>query len=317
MRTFSKVVQRHEREAILQSPSAYGGPLLSRNDFGPNIAAITIARRRRDALALARNDSSVPTPQTQPSRRRKVARRSSWDYVTSPGYNQSTFEDNASFKRREGLRAWEREKEQARQRQESENPFADVHDLVRVDIFDGKDGDIGRRKSGEGPFGDEEMMLDSESIHHAMLLQEPTISSPWGDNPFAYVDFGIRPINNAPMSDGERDSINSGRRGSVSPFETWAGLGRRESAVSGSSSEGGERPRFLQPFAHMPSINTSVKLDQAGPMPGSGMRRGAVVGQETYVSPTTPKPIIPSPSPPQSRKGSSIELLEQTSRTKA
>jgi hypothetical protein len=315
MRTFSKVVQRHEREAILQSPSAYGGPLLSRNDFGPNIAAIAIARRRRDALALARNESSVPASQSLPSRRRKVARRTSWDYITSPGYNQSLFEDNASLKRREGLRAWDREKEHERQRQELKDPFADVHDIAEVDIFHGRDGGIDRRKSGEGPFGAEEMMLDSESIHQAMLLQEPKISSPWGDNPFAYVDYGIRAINDTSVSDGERDSIHSGRRGSISPFETWAGLGRRGSAVSGSSNEDRERPRFLQPFSA--SVNTNAKPGQAGPTLGSGTRRGATVGQETCVSPNTPKPIIvPSPSPPQSRNGSSIELLEQTSRTK-
>jgi hypothetical protein len=315
MRTFSKVVQRHEREAILQSSCAYYGSLVSRNDFGSNVATIAFARRRRDALALARNSSSVPPSQSQPSHRRKLARRSSWDYDTSAAYSSSLFEDNASLRRREGLRAWEQEKKQERQRQELEDPFADFHDTAKVDIFDREYGDIGRRKSGR-PFGAEEMMLDSESMHRGMILQEPMIATPWGESPFTYVDFSGHDINSEVASDGEQNPI---RRGSISPFWAGPGLGRRGSAVSRSLSEVGDGPRFLQPFSRMKSVSpgVSVSLGRAGPAPvGVGTRRGAIAGPETYAPAATLNPIHPSPSPPQSRTGTSIELLEQTSRTK-
>lgn len=319
MRTFSKVVQRHEREAILQSPSAYGGPLLSRNDFSPNIAAIAIARRRRDALALARNGSSIPSSQTQAARRRKLARRSSWDYVNSANYSPSLFEDNASIRRREGLRAYDEEKErQQRQDLRDANPFADFHGISSVDVFDGEHGDIGRRKSGEGPFGDEEMMLDAESIHREMILQQPMIASPWNENPFTYVDFGPAPLS-AGTSDAERERMPSERRRSLSWRRSMSPFDRRGSVVSGSSVEDRDRdrPRYLQPFSQMTGISTNVSLSRAGPAPaGVGARRGALVGQEVYVSPAALSTITPSPSPPHTLNGSAIELLEQTSRTK-
>ncbi|KIM28427.1 hypothetical protein M408DRAFT_329488 [Serendipita vermifera MAFF 305830] len=325
MRTFSKVVQRHEREAILQSPSAYGGPLLSRNDFSPNIAAIALARRRRDALALARNGSSAQSTGQQgqqaqsqaaaAARRRKLARRSSWDYATGVNYTPSLFEDDASIRRREGLRAYDEEKERQRQRHELQdaNPFADFNEISPVDIFDVEHGDIGRRKSAEGafPFSSEEMMLQ----------QQPMIASPWNENPFAYVDFG--PSNHSPItgSDAGRDLILSDRRRStslrrsVSPFNT--GVGRRGSAVSATSSEDRDRSRHLQPFAQMTGISTNATFSRAGPiMVGTGARRGALVGQEVYVPQTTLSTVTPSPSPPQSRNGSAIELLEQPLQSK-
>ena len=331
MRTFSKVVQRHEREAILQSPSAYGGPLLSRNDFSPNVAAIAIARRRRDALALARNGSSIPPPPTssssdpaQPARRRKVVRRSSWDYVTGANYSPSLFEDNASVRRREGLRAYDEEKERQLQLQRDENPFADFHE---ISPFDGEDGDIGRgvgvgvgvgggggRKSGEGPLGAEEMMLDAESIHRGMILQKPMIASPWNENPFTYVDYGSYPTS-AGTNDGALDY--SERRRSLSPFANPA---RRGSAVSASSTDERDRQRHLQPLSQMMSVNTGVSQSRAGPaLPPPttfGARRGALGGQEIYVPPPALSAITPSPSPPQSQNGSAIELLEQNSRPK-
>jgi len=256
-------------------------------------------------------------------------------------YSPSLFEDNASIRRREGLMAWEQEKEREKRRQqglpvesqpeEEEDPFADFHDIRRVDVFDGEDGDIGRRKSGEGPFGAEEMMLDSESIHRGLILQKPMIASPWNENPFTYVDYG------SPISETERDPMDPGRRRSISvqrsisPFGTSPSPNRRGSVVfapeasvaaaaaahasSRGSQEEGDRIRYLQP--NLSGTGANASLGRAGPVPaGGGMRRGAITGQEGYVPPAPLTVIPPTPSPPQSRNGSSIELLEQHSRTK-
>lgn len=175
MRTFSRVVRRHEREAILNSPAAFGGPFL-RSDFGPSTVAV--ARRRRDALAVTGDtNSSLLSPRDQRTRRRKP-RRSSWDYT---GYSPSLREDNASVQRREGLREWDEEKAR-RRRHDEENPFADFTAINDNDIEDyyGEDGDIGRRTSGF-----EEIVLDTDSVQN-LILQKPLVASPWIESPYFY-----------------------------------------------------------------------------------------------------------------------------------
>jgi len=281
MHTFSKVVKRHERDAILQSTSAYSGPLLSKNDFGLNVAAIAVARRRRDALALARDGSFGLLPQeVQSHRQRKPARRSSWDSVSGTGQSLHLFADNASLRRQEGLRAWEQEKERQRERQNLEDPFSDFHLLAKVGVSDGEGGDVVGRKRDEGPLGAEELALDSESIHRGMVLQEPVIVSRWGEAPFIHVDFGAQEANNAASTaiDGERDLI-SGRRRSISPLQIEAGIGRRGSTASTPSNEDGDRPRFFQPFSQSTNLGVGIgrSFGWAGPVPARArVRRGAI-----------------------------------------
>lgn len=324
MRSFSRVVRRHERDAILQSPTAYGSP----SEF-----VTALARRRRDALALAaRTESSIFAPlpgDPAESKRRKLARRSSWDHATSDtrvrhGYTQSLFEDNASLRRREGLRAWDEEKERRKLRElESENPFADFEDIAGFGYE--------QRKSGEGPLGVEELMLDNDSIYRRGLpLQKPMTASPWTESPFTYVGTGSNP----PASyDGER-------RRSIgpmsSPFDPGYSLGRRLSDVSlpppAAIAEPNERERqrYLQPSLN-PSptsptakasggITTTVGFSRignglAGTLPGGGVRRGAITTESVPVVavPTRAGALTPegTPSPPQSHHGSSIEMLEQ------
>ena len=348
MRSFSRVVRRHERDAILQSPTAYGSP----SEF-----VTALARRRRDALALAaRTESSIfaPLPGGNPSgsKRRKLARRSSWDYTSSDarvrhGYTQSLFEDNASVQRREGLRAWDEEKERRRLKEtELENPFADFEEIAG---FGGYDGEIGRRKSGEGPQGVEELMLDNDSIYRRGLpLQKPMIASPWTESPFTYVGTG----SNHPGSlDVERRRSIGPRSNSISPFDSGYSMGRRLSDVSlppaaaiaeQPSSSDRERQRYLQPSLNTSPTSPTATKGGAGAgagmmatvgfsrlgnglaatIPGGSGRRGAITTESVPVVavPVRPGALTPppagTPSPPASHNGSSIEMLEQTRTTR-
>jgi hypothetical protein len=179
-------------------------------------------------------------------------------------------DDNASARRREGLKEWDEEK--ARRRgHEDENPFADFNAIDNdsrrnaMEDYYGEDGDIGRPK-GPFPFagyGDEEGMLDADSVQN-LVLQKPLVASPWIESPSFYA------YASASQFLDEKDSvydsgnyragpaIASGRRGAVTNIS--------QSAVMGEMN-------------HPPII----------------LRQ-----------PTPPNPL----SPPRSRNGSSIELHE-------
>ncbi|KAG8844588.1 hypothetical protein FRB91_002521, partial [Serendipita sp. 411] len=257
MLTFSRVVRRHERDAILQSPSAFGGL------FAANTA---LARRRRDALAFTRTASIVHSTASESgaTRRRRLQRRSSWDYALTDGriYAASLFDDNASLRRQEGLRAWEEEKAQRRMKElQNENPFADFHDIAGFGGYEEYDEEeeYGGRKSGEGPLGVEELMLDTDSIdRRGYSLQKPMIASPWTESPFTYVD--------GPGSTGSADVTPNGLRphalnpftrpSPTSPFDSGATLtNRRGSDIAVPekalwNGEDHERPQFLQPTSN-------------------------------------------------------------------
>lgn len=129
------------------------------------------------------------------------------DFIDGKVYTPSLFEENASLRRREGLRAWDEEKERRRQELQSgqytqdqtthvhrgmdpsqrlPDPFADFRGFAGFEHdVDGEDGDIGRRKSGGSERGTEELMLEAESIpQRSIMLQQPMIASPRGENPF-------------------------------------------------------------------------------------------------------------------------------------
>lgn len=286
------------------------------------------------------------------------------------GYTPSLFEDNASLRRREGLRAWDEEKERRRQESQSEqghdgghlgidpnrrpsDPFADFRSIAgfQRDI-DGEDGDLGRPKGGESQQGREEMMLEGDSIHRRSLLHQPMLTSPWGENPFSAT---MNPFASDPFL--SQDSVAPPRRGSISPFASSEPLLPISNSKPNSSGE--EKKPEQQPFVG--------RIQRAGPVvpprpPPSGSpppapsrsvgngRRGAITdvpgviprlggpvagssGVQVHVrvstamaispppppmsqkengpriAPLTP-PLQQSPSPPQSRNGSSIELLE-------
>ncbi|KAG8817272.1 hypothetical protein FRC17_011315 [Serendipita sp. 399] len=333
MLTFSRVVRRHERDAILQSPSAFGGL------FAANTA---LARRRRDALAFARTPSIVHSTasETGATKRRKLVRRSSWDYAMSDarmrqGYAASLFDDNASLRRQEGLRAWDEEKERRRRKElELENPFADFHDIAGFEEYDG----FGARKSGEGPLGVEEMMLDTESIHRrGLALQQPMVASPWMESPFTYVEAGgsvnLTPNGSEPPRRFGRPNSNS-----LAPSESGGTLAsRRGSDIAvperafWNGGEDHERSQYLQQHvssrvavAAISGFSPVLGTGLGGPLPGGSGRRGAITTES--VPPTTLMVNVPgglsllttpmprSSSPLQSHTGSSIELLEQRGR---
>lgn len=316
MRCFSQVVRRHERDAILQSPSLFGSA------FAPNAATTAMARRRRDALALVDSSSTsispfppLDVPGSTSTRRRKLARRSSWGYANSlprDGDTTSLFEENASLRRREGLRAWDEEKERRRLESQSEreqvpqtshqgachspemhrrvsDPFADFLGIPRFGEGiegDHEDGDIGRRKSGEGPVMIDELMLEADSVHRQnSTLQKPLVASPWSEtlfktvpNPFSGT---VNPF--ASTSTTNDDQMQIGRRRSLSPFATMDT--EPILPISDPSSKRGSnetKPQLLAPFVGGPSRVAPMVLPRipptgaAVPPPSRGVRRGAI-----------------------------------------
>jgi hypothetical protein len=291
-----------------------------------------MARRRRDALALAgEGNSALFSPlDPLPTRRRRLARRSSWDYVSSvrpgQGYAQSLFEDNASLRRKEGLQAWDEEKRRKKMMEADENPFSDFHEIAGFGNYDGEEGDIGHRKSGEGPLGFEELVLETDSVHRRNLrLPKPLVASPWIESPLTYVG-----SNNGDLADfGPMDPMPTRRRGSgpqprsLSPLDTAAYLTRRPSNVpllepspiSRSSSlrrgSDDQQQRYLQPYQTGTGDDSGPR---AGPgprlllNPAGGLGRRAAI---TTLENADQASRSSSPSPP-SHNGSSIEMLEKT-----
>lgn len=242
MRSFSSVVRRHEKDAIVQQ-------------YHPPAAMVPWARRRRDAVATFQPYGGVHAPgNNQPARRSHTGatmtsqwRNSySWEIGSTSGYSSVGYQrdrwpgtgvesetDAASILRREGLREWALERDA---RRASASAAAGSSSLALLGSVNGNPFADAEAVHGDGKREGRSLELTSpskEDVVRGTIVREPTARR----RRSAVTDLAgpRRKSAGPPLPPSRRSSNRSMATPSLPPSQPEA-LERRPSAASSQAS---------------------------------------------------------------------------------